>query len=617
MGVSRLVSEVGATTRRGSGERRRLREERSRRAVAAAAALARDSGLRVEEPTVLGDLFSLMVYLRPAPVVARVATCMPKLRTPISEWLGLEIAVTTYLSEQGAPVVAPSPELPPGPHEYDGFAISFWTYLRPDPDRVPTAADCSAMLVDLHGALRSYQGELPMLGANDIPRGLEALDRADDILSEADVGLLRASVGGAVARAFAREGAHVFLAGRTLATLEEVAEEIRSAGGVAETAEVDALDEETVEKHADAVAGKAGGIDILFNAIGMQDVQGKPLHEMSLENFAHPITVATRTQFLTARAVARLMIGQDSGVILTITAGPARRAFPTSAPDDASSARRGSSAERAMLHPDGRRSRLGQREEVKETLHHRPLTLYLDVPRANRLLEAAPLIHQSSKSSRIRRLDDRVRLLRAPALYLEAAIPMDHSTKPLLPKPQLTGSLKPLSSLRVKHGAQRENKRVNSQPGIAGPGRRACAPPPKRDDDRLELLTPRGKLIDPGSRRRSELSPPHYSSPLELPEALGEDVGAGIGKACSEVCEALGTEKQLAHYKQSPPLSDEVEGVGSGASLGVSAHANHLLGKSITSSPKLHFFECSSESTGSYLGLLSYDPTRHCNRGEE
>jgi 3-oxoacyl-[acyl-carrier protein] reductase len=63
------------------------------------------------------------------------------------------------------------------------------------------------------------------------------------------------SVGGAVPRAFAREGAHVFLAGRTLATLEEVAEEIRSAGGVAETAEVDALDEEAVEKHADAVAG--------------------------------------------------------------------------------------------------------------------------------------------------------------------------------------------------------------------------------------------------------------------------------------------------------------------------------------------------------------------------
>jgi 3-oxoacyl-[acyl-carrier protein] reductase len=72
------------------------------------------------------------------------------------------------------------------------------------------------------------------------------------------------SVGGAVARAFAREGARVFLAGRTLATLDEVAEQIRSAGGVAETAHVDALDEEAVEEHADAVAQKTGGIDVSF-----------------------------------------------------------------------------------------------------------------------------------------------------------------------------------------------------------------------------------------------------------------------------------------------------------------------------------------------------------------
>jgi len=136
------------------------------------------------------------------------------------------------------------------------------------------------------------------------------------------------SIGGAVARAFAREGANVFLAGRTLATLDRVAEEISAAGGLAETAQVDALDEEAVEKHIGKVAETAGRIDILFNAIGMQDVQGKPLHEMSLEDFIRPITIATRTQFLTARAVARRMISQGSGVILTITAGPARRAFP-------------------------------------------------------------------------------------------------------------------------------------------------------------------------------------------------------------------------------------------------------------------------------------------------
>jgi len=136
------------------------------------------------------------------------------------------------------------------------------------------------------------------------------------------------AIGGAVARAFAREGAHLFLAGRTLATVEAVSEEITAAGGMAETAQVDVLDEEAVDKHIGKVAERARRIDILFNAIGMQDVQGKPLHEMSLEDFARPITIATTTQFLTARAVARRMIRQGSGVIMSITAGPARRALP-------------------------------------------------------------------------------------------------------------------------------------------------------------------------------------------------------------------------------------------------------------------------------------------------
>jgi NAD(P)-dependent dehydrogenase (short-subunit alcohol dehydrogenase family) len=124
-------------------------------------------------------------------------------------------------------------------------------------------------------------------------------------------------VGGAVARTFAREGARVFLAGRTLESLEEVAEEIRSAGGAAETAQVDALDERAVEEHADVVAERAGSIDISFNLISYGDVQGTPLAEMPLEDFERPVVTAVRTQFLTSRAAARHMIGQGSGVILT------------------------------------------------------------------------------------------------------------------------------------------------------------------------------------------------------------------------------------------------------------------------------------------------------------
>jgi len=124
------------------------------------------------------------------------------------------------------------------------------------------------------------------------------------------------SVGGAVAFAFAREGANVYLAGRTLESLEEVAKQIRSAGGAAETAQVDALDEQAVDEHADAVAASAGGIDISFNLISVGDVQGAPLAEMPLEDFERPVMTAVRTQFLTSRAAARHMISRGSGVVL-------------------------------------------------------------------------------------------------------------------------------------------------------------------------------------------------------------------------------------------------------------------------------------------------------------
>jgi 3-oxoacyl-[acyl-carrier protein] reductase len=136
------------------------------------------------------------------------------------------------------------------------------------------------------------------------------------------------SVGRAVARAFASEGARVFLAGRTLATLDEVAQELAGAGGAVETARVDALDQRAVDEHADAVASKAGGIDVSFNAIGHDDVHGLPLLEMSFEDFARPIGIAMRTQFLTTRAAARHMTRQGSGVIMTITATTARLATP-------------------------------------------------------------------------------------------------------------------------------------------------------------------------------------------------------------------------------------------------------------------------------------------------
>ena len=124
------------------------------------------------------------------------------------------------------------------------------------------------------------------------------------------------AIGSAVARGFAREGATVHLAGRTLLALDRVAEEIRAAGGRAETTQVDALDEAEVDAHAAAVAATAGSLDISFNLISVGDVQGTPMVEMTLADYERPIVTAVRSTFLTTRAAARHMIKQGSGVML-------------------------------------------------------------------------------------------------------------------------------------------------------------------------------------------------------------------------------------------------------------------------------------------------------------
>jgi NAD(P)-dependent dehydrogenase (short-subunit alcohol dehydrogenase family) len=134
------------------------------------------------------------------------------------------------------------------------------------------------------------------------------------------------AIGGAVARAFACEGARLFLTGRHKAAVEAVASEIISAGGSAEAAEVDALDEDAVDTHLRSMISKAGRVDISFNAIGVPDatILGVPLAELDAERFSLPIIAYTTSYFLTSRAAARHMIPNRSGVIMTVTALPAR-----------------------------------------------------------------------------------------------------------------------------------------------------------------------------------------------------------------------------------------------------------------------------------------------------
>ena len=114
-------------------------------------------------------------------------------------------------------------------------------------------------------------------------------------------------------RAFAREGATVHLAGRTLGPLERVADDIRERRWVGDRGQVDALDEASVDAHADALVRDHGTLDISMNLISTGDVQGTPLVEMALADFERPIQHVLRSTFLTARAAARHMIRQGQG----------------------------------------------------------------------------------------------------------------------------------------------------------------------------------------------------------------------------------------------------------------------------------------------------------------
>lgn len=163
------------------------------RAVAASVAIASKYGIKVDDPQILADAYSVRVHLQPAPIVVRISTITPVLRYPIESWLLREISVTKFLVAKGAPVVPPSDLLPPVVHSYDGFFMTFWRYIPVVSDVITESETVGKMLAELHAVLRGYPGKLPLLASplNDISRGLERLQQVGNILSAEDLGLLR------------------------------------------------------------------------------------------------------------------------------------------------------------------------------------------------------------------------------------------------------------------------------------------------------------------------------------------------------------------------------------------------------------------------------------------
>ncbi|MGW1346574.1 phosphotransferase [Kribbella sp. NPDC002412] len=165
-------------------------------AVQAATTAARGLGLTVEDPTVLYDAFSVVVHLKPAPVVARVPMALPEpLMQPevAVRRMQRELDVAAWLVAQGKPVVAPSPLVPLAPVPQDGFSMTFWQFVEQDKSVEPDYVTGTARAAELHAVLADYPQELPwMTPLLAVPPALAALEAVPGLLEQEDLDRARA-----------------------------------------------------------------------------------------------------------------------------------------------------------------------------------------------------------------------------------------------------------------------------------------------------------------------------------------------------------------------------------------------------------------------------------------
>ncbi|MBB5891206.1 phosphotransferase [Kutzneria kofuensis] len=152
-------------------------------AIRAAVSYAAAHGIRSAEPAVLKNGSNVLVHLRPAPVVARVAGTTGLVRHPVADWFARELSVVDHLAGRGLPVVSPSSELPRGPVAHDGMTMTFWRFVPHDRSASIKPVDFAESLAQLHRALADYSGPLPATGPlDDVLLGLPFADEHAEAL---------------------------------------------------------------------------------------------------------------------------------------------------------------------------------------------------------------------------------------------------------------------------------------------------------------------------------------------------------------------------------------------------------------------------------------------------
>lgn len=122
-------------------------------------------------------------------------------------------------------------------------------------------------------------------------------------------------LGASISKRFAREGFHVFVAGRTAQSLERVAEQIRSAGGTATAVVADATQEAEVQALFDQVCAAEGKLDVAVYNAG-NNTPGA-VTEMDASYFEHAWRVCCFGGFLFGRESARRMLPQGGTLLFT------------------------------------------------------------------------------------------------------------------------------------------------------------------------------------------------------------------------------------------------------------------------------------------------------------
>ncbi|MDW4528749.1 3-ketoacyl-ACP reductase [Rossellomorea marisflavi] len=143
-------------------------------------------------------------------------------------------------------------------------------------------------------------------------------------------------IGRATAEAFAKEGVHVGLVGRTIENLEKAADELKQYDVNVAIAAADVADLDAITKAVESIRGELGPIDILVNNAGISKFGG--FMELTPEEWTNIIDVNVKGVYYTTRAVLPEMIERNTGDIINISSTAGQKGAPVTSAYSASKA---------------------------------------------------------------------------------------------------------------------------------------------------------------------------------------------------------------------------------------------------------------------------------------